>query len=86
MVWGISMDGENIFRLLENHRETLHPIGVSIPISLKEKFDFAVMVDGRSKRRILAELIGRYCDEILPKNFDEIKNLLTHVCDKVNKN
>jgi hypothetical protein len=62
--------------IIEGIEEELHPIGSAIPKALCEKFNIAVKIDGRSKRRILAEIIENYCNKILPENYEQVKNLL----------
>jgi hypothetical protein len=61
---------------LKNNNNNLHPIGTSIPKDLYEKFKIAAKIDGRSMRRIFADLINDFCDKILPKNYDDISKLL----------
>lgn len=56
--------------------DDLHPVGTQIPKKLLEKFNMAVRIDGRSKRRIFGELIMEFCDAVLPENYDQIKNII----------
>lgn len=66
----------NFIRLIEAEREGLKSLNVAIPESLKEKFDLAVKIDGRPKRRIMAEIIEKFCSEMLPENYESMKKLI----------